>query len=75
MHNDGFNPPVHYLDKEDEEVHKEEIMPHAWHVIQQKESYRMKVDLPTFNGVVDMEQFLDRIYEVVCFFYIMNVDP
>lgn len=58
LHNDGFIPPIHNLDEEDEKD-PEEVRPCARNVARQEESYRMEADLPTFNVVVDVEQFLD----------------
>jgi hypothetical protein len=34
----------------------------------------MRVDLPFFSGVADIEQFLDWIYEVERFFDIMRIE-
>ena len=33
----------------------------------------MKVEIPTFNRSVDIEEFLDWLYEVETFFDIMNI--
>lgn len=34
----------------------------------QNQDFRIKVDLPTFDGALDIESFLNRIYEVDRFF-------
>lgn len=48
-------------------------MPRARKVVWQEESYRVRADLPTLDKVIDIEQFLDWLYEVERFFDIMNV--
>lgn len=34
----------------------------------------MKAEIPTFNGSVDIEEFLDWLYDVETFFDIMNIN-
>ncbi|KAJ6868605.1 hypothetical protein NC651_033627 [Populus alba x Populus x berolinensis] len=43
--------------------------------VQQGDSYKMKVDLPFFNGLVDVEQVFYWICEVKHFFDVMRFDP
>jgi hypothetical protein len=37
------------------------------------DTYKVKAEIPTFNGSVDIEDFLDWLYEVETFFDIMNI--
>ncbi|KAK8452821.1 hypothetical protein SEVIR_5G177576v4 [Setaria viridis] len=38
-----------------------------------RDSYKVKAEIPKFHGSVDIEKFLDWLYEVETFFEIMNI--
>jgi len=67
--------PLHIeSEDENEEGFGGDFSPRARNGNQQGESYKMRADLPFFSGVVDIEQFLDWIYEVERFFDIIRIE-
>jgi hypothetical protein len=38
-----------------------------------RDTYKVKAEIPTFNGNVDIEGYLDCLYEVETFFEVMNI--
>jgi hypothetical protein len=67
--------PLHIeSEDENEEGFGGDFRPRARNGNQQGESYKMRADLPFFSGVVDIEQFLDWIYEVERFFDIIRIE-
>ena len=38
-----------------------------------RDTYKVKVEIPTFNGNIDIEGCLDWLYEVETFFEVMNI--
>ena len=67
--------PLHIeFEDENKEGFGGDFRPCARNGNQQGESYKMRVDLPFFSGVADIEQFLDWIYEVERFFDIMRIE-
>ncbi|PHT39626.1 hypothetical protein CQW23_18480 [Capsicum baccatum] len=63
-----------YQEEDDVEEHDLYAQPRRGHA-NGGDMYKIKDEIPTFNGNVNIEGFLDWIYEVEAFFEIMNILP
>ena len=61
---EGATRPSPEFDEEEDVELEQQFQPRSRRNYPSNNSYKIKADLPTFNGAVDIEQFLDWIYEV-----------